>query len=57
MEKKYSAIIWDYNGTLIDDVRTALLSVNDILRRRSMEPITIEPVSYTHLTLPTTERV
>ena len=42
MEKKYSAIIWDYNGTLIDDVHTALLSVNDILRRRSMEPITIE---------------
>ena len=39
MEKKYSAIIWDYNGTLIDDVRTALLSVNDILRRRSAASI------------------
>ena len=54
MEKKYSAIIWDYNGTLIDDVHTALLSVNDILRRRSMEPITIEQY-YSYIGTPITK--
>lgn len=41
MERKYDAIVWDYNGTLIDDVHTALLSVNDILERRGREPITM----------------
>lgn len=29
-----TTIIWDWNGTLADDVNVALQSVNDILSRR-----------------------
>ena len=32
--KNYSLIIWDFNGTLLDDVGAALGSVNDMLARR-----------------------
>ncbi len=35
-------IFWDYNGTLIDDVETALRSVNDMLIRRNMPLIDLE---------------
>lgn len=42
MEKKYDLIIWDYNGTLIDDVQAALYAVNDMLIKRDMPPITME---------------
>ena len=40
--KNYSLIIWDFNGTLLDDVGAALGSVNDMLARRSKEPITLD---------------
>lgn len=36
-----TTIIWDWNGTLADDVGVALQSVNDILARREREPITL----------------
>lgn len=36
-----TTIIWDWNGTLADDVRVALQSVNDILARRGRVPITL----------------
>lgn len=42
MGKKYDLIIWDYNGTLIDDAEAALLSVNDMLIKRNMPLITME---------------
>lgn len=38
---KYSLVIWDWNGTLLDDVGPALASVNDMLERRKREPITL----------------
>ena len=31
-------IIWDYNGTVIDDVDTTVASVNEMLARRGLEP-------------------
>ena len=37
--KNYSLIIWDFNGTLLDDVGAALSSVNDMLVRRGKPPI------------------
>ncbi len=37
--KEYSTIVWDFNGTLIDDVNAALLSVNDMLRKRNQPEI------------------
>lgn len=36
---KYKFIIWDWNGTLLDDVCAALGSVNDMLEMRGMKPI------------------
>lgn len=38
---KYTHIIWDWNGTLLDDISASLASVNDMLERRKMSPIDI----------------
>lgn len=40
--KKYKVIIWDFNGTLIDDIDAALASVNDMLTRRNLPTINFE---------------
>lgn len=40
--KEYKVIIWDFNGTLIDDVNAALESVNDMLTRRNLPLINME---------------
>ena len=39
---KYDAVIWDYNGTLADDVEASLLASNDIITRHGKEPITLD---------------
>ena len=38
---KYKYIIWDWNGTLLNDVGAALDSVNDMLKARNMPPMDI----------------
>ncbi len=38
---KYDAVIWDYNGTLADDVEASLLASNEIIVRHGKEPITL----------------
>lgn len=40
--KEYKVLIWDFNGTLIDDIDAALSSVNDMLIRRSLPVINFE---------------
>ncbi len=40
--KEYKTIIWDFNGTIIDDVRAALGAVNDMLLRRSQPLINLQ---------------
>ncbi len=47
MEERQSIklIIWDWNGTLHDDARASWESVNDMLARRDMDPITFEQYS------------
>ncbi|MBQ8001609.1 MAG: HAD family hydrolase [Ruminococcus sp.] len=40
--KNYTTIIWDFNGTLVDDVYAALGAVNDMLIRRDQQTITID---------------
>jgi phosphoglycolate phosphatase len=42
MNKTYNTIIWDWNGTLIDDSWLAIEVINDMLKRRKMELISIE---------------
>lgn len=39
---RYKHIFWDFNGTIIDDVHTALACVNDMLGRRGRPAITLE---------------
>ncbi|MBE6738212.1 MAG: HAD family hydrolase [Ruminococcaceae bacterium] len=39
---KYSLVIWDFNGTLIDDVSAALGAVNDMLTKRSQPQINLK---------------
>lgn len=39
---KYKVIIWDWNGTLADDVGASFRSTNSILARRNMPSITME---------------
>ena len=39
---EYKTIIWDWNGTLADDVYPSFLSVNDILEKRGLPPINMK---------------
>lgn len=39
MIKRYNYIIWDFNGTLLDDVQTGILSVNKLLFDRGLKQI------------------
>ena len=39
---KYSCIIWDWNGTLLDDVNACLDSVNDMLTKRGLKNIDMD---------------
>ncbi|SVD25320.1 uncharacterized protein METZ01_LOCUS378174, partial [marine metagenome] len=39
---KYKHIIWDWNGTLLDDGWLFVDVMNSILRRRGMDTITLE---------------
>lgn len=38
---RYTHIIWDWNGTLLNDVSASLASINDMLKIREMPPIDI----------------
>jgi len=42
MMSRYSHIIWDWNGTLIDDVWLGVEIINEMLTARGITPITIE---------------
>jgi len=41
-EPKYTHVLWDWNGTLLDDVGAALKSVNKMLERRCQAPISMD---------------
>ena len=42
MKPKVRHIIWDFNGTLLQDAELALSIDNRLLRQMGMEPITLE---------------
>lgn len=42
---KYTDIIWDFNGTIIDDVEAGIISVNKMLAERSL-PIIADKEAY-----------
>ena len=39
---KYNTIVWDWNGTLLDDVYICMECVNDMLRRRNMKILDLD---------------
>ncbi len=39
---KYKHIIWDWNGTLFDDVHLCLEIINNVLRKRNMETLSLQ---------------
>lgn len=39
MKKKYTHVIWDFNGTILDDVALGIDSVNVMLRKRGLAVI------------------
>lgn len=43
---KYTHIIWDFNGTLLNDVKTGIDSVNVMLEKRGLK--TIDSLEYYH---------
>ncbi len=40
--RSYDYVLWDWNGTLADDVNASLLSTNDILKKRNLPAITLD---------------
>ena len=52
---KYTHILWDFNGTIIDDVATGMKSVNTLLERRGLP--TVDTIEHYHsvFTFPITE--
>ena len=51
---KITHIIWDFNGTVLDDVEMAVAAVNDMLDSRGLEKTNIDVYKDT-LTMPLTE--
>jgi phosphoglycolate phosphatase len=39
---QFNSIIWDWNGTLLDDVHISLSSVNHLLKIRNLKPLSLE---------------
>lgn len=37
--KNYTHIIWDFNGTILDDIQIGIDSINCLLRKRGISPI------------------
>ena len=49
MVKKYDAILFDLDGTLLDSLEDMKDSVNHVMREFGFPEHTTEAVSYTHL--------
>lgn len=39
MKKKYNCVIWDFNGTILDDLETGIKSANLLLSKRKMKTV------------------
>lgn len=48
---KYSNVVWDFNGTLMDDVGISILTVNDMLEKRGM-PLTDKKEYFEKIEMP-----
>lgn len=48
----YSHILWDFNGTLLDDVTIGIESINALLRRRGLKPLESKEEYQKHFRFP-----
>ena len=55
MKSIYTDIIWDFNGTIIDDVEAGILSVNKLLSDRGLPTITDRACYHRHFRFPIIE--
>ncbi len=39
MEKKYTHLVWDFNGTILDDIALCIQCVNTMLKKRDMKTL------------------
>lgn len=39
---KIEAVIWDWNGTMLDDIHVSLRTINILLKQRTLQPLTLE---------------
>lgn len=42
ISQKYKHVIWDWNGTILDDVKLCTDIINGILTKRNLPPLTLE---------------
>ncbi len=40
--KKYKNLVWDWNGTLLNDIMTGVDTLNDMLERRGLQKLSVE---------------
>ncbi len=40
--RRYDAVVWDWNGTLLDDVQFCVCIINEMLSRRNLSGISVE---------------
>ena len=51
------AVLFDLDGTLIDTAADFIRIIQDMCREKGVAVVDADPVSYTHLTLPTSDLV
>jgi len=39
---KYKNVVWDWNGTLLDDVKISVNTINRMLRKKRLNELTVE---------------
>ncbi len=40
--KKYKNLVWDWNGTLLDDITAGVETLNDMLEKRGLQKLSVE---------------
>ena len=43
---KYKNVVWDWNGTLLNDVKVGVNTLNDMLGRRGLPLLSVEDYHY-----------
>lgn len=51
---KYTHVLWDFNGTILDDVETGILSINNMLKKRGLPIINSKTEYRNHFCFPIT---